>query len=59
MSCDTYKMFNFSQDSLIRQSLDCNLIPYLLKILDSRMEYTENPSMVCQRIKTPTQMQHF
>lgn len=39
-------VFDCSQDSLIRQSLDCTLIPYLLKILDSRMEYTENPSMV-------------
>lgn len=43
------KCLHILQDSLIRQSLDCNLIPYLMKILDSRMEYTDNPSMVCHR----------
>lgn len=35
------------QDSLIRQSLECALIPYLLKLLESRMEFADNPSMVC------------
>lgn len=34
------------QDSLIRQSLECNLIAYLLNLLNSRMEYADNPSMV-------------
>lgn len=34
---------------MIRQSLDCQLIPFLLKILDSRIE-AENPSMVKAQI---------
>lgn len=40
----------FPQDSLIRQSLDCGLIPFLLKVLDSRIEFTDNPSMVKAQI---------
>lgn len=37
-----------TQDSLIRQSLECSLIPYMLKLLEHRMEFTDNPSMVSQ-----------
>lgn len=38
--------FKLLQDSLIRQSLECNLIPYLVNLLESRIEFSDNPSMV-------------
>lgn len=38
------------KDSLIRQALECQLIPYLLNLLESRIEATSNPAMVKAQI---------
>ena len=38
------------QDSLIRQSLECQLIPYLIALLDSRLVLANNPAMVKAQI---------
>lgn len=38
------------QDSLITQSLEVNLVPFLLGLLDSRLEYVDNASAVKAQI---------
>lgn len=51
MACETLSyMFKNQHDSLIRQSLDCGLIQFLLKLLDSRIELGDNPAMVKAQI---------
>ncbi|XP_029728722.2 dnaJ homolog subfamily C member 13 isoform X2 [Aedes albopictus] len=50
-SCETLsRLFKCQHDSLIRQSLECQLIPYLLGLLESRIEATTNPAMVKAQI---------
>ncbi|KAG4066888.1 hypothetical protein HA402_008990 [Bradysia odoriphaga] len=50
-SCETLsRLFKCQHDSLIRQLLECNLIAYLLNLLNSRMEFADNPSMVKAQI---------
>lgn len=50
-TCETLSyMCKCQHDSLIRQSLDCGLIPFLLKLLDSRLELGSNPAMVKAQI---------
>uniref|UniRef100_A0A182NJR4 J domain-containing protein n=1 Tax=Anopheles dirus TaxID=7168 RepID=A0A182NJR4_9DIPT len=41
---------SLSEDSLIRQSLECQLIPYLVALLDSRLVLASNPAMVKAQI---------
>lgn len=51
LACETLsQMFKTQHDSLIRQSLDCGLIQFLLKLLDCRLELGENPAMVKAQI---------
>lgn len=51
IACETLSyMFKTQHDSLIRQSLDCGLIQFLLKLLDSRIELGDNPAMVKAQI---------
>ncbi|KFB50438.1 AGAP005771-PA-like protein [Anopheles sinensis] len=50
-ACETLsRLFKCQHDSLIRQSLECQLIPYLLALLDSRFELATNPAMVKAQI---------
>ncbi|XP_055606556.1 dnaJ homolog subfamily C member 13 isoform X2 [Uranotaenia lowii] len=50
-ACETLsRLFKCQHDSLIRQSLECQLIPYLLALLESRIEATTNPAMVKAQI---------
>ncbi|XP_062544604.1 dnaJ homolog subfamily C member 13 isoform X2 [Armigeres subalbatus] len=50
-ACETLsRLFKCQHDSLIRQSLECQLIPYLLSLLESRIEATTNPAMVKAQI---------
>ncbi|XP_055697619.1 dnaJ homolog subfamily C member 13 isoform X2 [Phlebotomus papatasi] len=50
-TCETLsRMFKCQHDSLIRQSLECKLIPYLLNLLTVRLELGENPAMVKAQI---------
>ncbi|XP_053683789.1 dnaJ homolog subfamily C member 13 isoform X2 [Sabethes cyaneus] len=44
------RLFKCQHDSLIRQSLECQLIPFLLGLLESRIESTTNPAMVKAQI---------
>lgn len=49
--CETLSyMFKTQHDSLIRQSLDCSLIQFLLRLLDARLELGDNPAMVKAQI---------
>lgn len=41
---------HFSQDSLVRQALECLLIQYLLGLLKSRANFTNNPATVIAQI---------
>ena len=41
---------NVLKDSLIRQSLECNLIAYLLNLLEGRIDSASNPAMVKAQI---------
>ncbi|XP_055621008.1 dnaJ homolog subfamily C member 13 isoform X2 [Toxorhynchites rutilus septentrionalis] len=50
-ACETLsRLFKCQHDSLIRQSLECQLIPYLLGLLESRIESVTNPAMVKAQI---------
>ncbi|XP_037954363.1 dnaJ homolog subfamily C member 13 isoform X2 [Teleopsis dalmanni] len=50
-SCETLsRLFKYQFDSFISQSLEVNLIPYLLGLLDSRLDYVDNPSAVKAQI---------
>lgn len=50
-TCETLsRLFKCQHDSLIRQSLECNLIPYLLGLLENRIEMVSNQSMVKAQI---------
>ncbi|XP_039452152.1 dnaJ homolog subfamily C member 13 isoform X2 [Culex pipiens pallens] len=50
-TCETMsRLFKCQHDSLIRQALECQLIPYLLNLLESRIEATSNPAMVKAQI---------
>ncbi|XP_050098670.1 dnaJ homolog subfamily C member 13 isoform X1 [Anopheles aquasalis] len=50
-ACETLsRLFKCQHDSLIRQSLECQLIPYLLALLDTRFELATNPAMVKAQI---------
>ncbi|XP_055532841.1 dnaJ homolog subfamily C member 13 isoform X1 [Wyeomyia smithii] len=44
------RLFKCQHDSLIRQSLECQLIPFLLGLLESRIDSTTNPAMVKAQI---------
>lgn len=51
VACETLsRLFKCQHDSLIRQALECQLIPYLLGLLESRIEATTNPAMVKAQI---------
>uniref|UniRef100_A0A182PLV2 J domain-containing protein n=1 Tax=Anopheles epiroticus TaxID=199890 RepID=A0A182PLV2_9DIPT len=50
-ACETLsRLFKCQHDSLIRQSLECQLIPYLVALLDSRLVLANNPAMVKAQI---------
>ncbi|XP_011292961.1 dnaJ homolog subfamily C member 13 isoform X2 [Musca domestica] len=50
-SCETLsRLFKHQHDSLISQSLEAGLIPYLLGLLDSRLDYVDNASAVKAQI---------
>ncbi|XP_035914542.1 dnaJ homolog subfamily C member 13 isoform X2 [Anopheles stephensi] len=50
-ACETLsRLFKCQHDSLIRQSLECQLIPYLVALLDSRLVLAHNPAMVKAQI---------
>ncbi|XP_065077705.1 dnaJ homolog subfamily C member 13 isoform X2 [Ochlerotatus camptorhynchus] len=50
-ACETLsRLFKCQHDSLIRQSLECQLIPYLLGLLEGRIESATNPAMVKAQI---------
>uniref|UniRef100_A0A1A9X3H4 J domain-containing protein n=1 Tax=Glossina brevipalpis TaxID=37001 RepID=A0A1A9X3H4_9MUSC len=50
-SCETLsRLFKYQHDSLISQSLEIGLIPYLLSLLDSRLDYVDNASAVKAQI---------
>ncbi|XP_054738081.1 dnaJ homolog subfamily C member 13 [Anastrepha obliqua] len=50
-SCETLsRLFKYQHDSLISQSLEVNLVPFLLGLLDSRLEYVDNASAVKAQI---------
>ncbi|BFG03467.1 dnaJ homolog subfamily C member 13 [Drosophila madeirensis] len=44
------RLFKHQHDSLISQSLEVGLIPFLLGLLDSRLEFVDNPSAVKAQI---------
>ncbi|KAM7345045.1 receptor mediated endocytosis 8 isoform 2-T2 [Cochliomyia hominivorax] len=50
-SCETLsRLFKYQHDSLICQSLETGLIPFLLGLLDSRLDYVDNASAVKAQI---------
>ncbi|KAI9580597.1 hypothetical protein GQX74_011267 [Glossina fuscipes] len=50
-SCETLsRLFKYQHDALISQSLEVGLIPYLLGLLDSRLDYVDNASAVKAQI---------
>ncbi|XP_053672781.1 dnaJ homolog subfamily C member 13 [Anopheles nili] len=50
-ACETLsRLFKCQHDSLIRQSLECQLIPYLVALLDTRLALATNPAMVKAQI---------
>lgn len=38
------RLFSSSQEQLVKQALDVELVPFLLKLLDGRLEVIENPA---------------
>ncbi|XP_030387822.1 dnaJ homolog subfamily C member 13 isoform X2 [Scaptodrosophila lebanonensis] len=50
-ACETLsRLFKHQHDSLISQSLEVGLIPFLLGLLDSRLEFVDNPSAIKAQI---------
>ncbi|KAJ9591559.1 hypothetical protein L9F63_001913 [Diploptera punctata] len=44
------RLFSANQDQLIRQALEADLVPYLLGLLEGRLEALENPAMTKAQI---------
>ncbi|XP_049787278.1 dnaJ homolog subfamily C member 13 [Schistocerca cancellata] len=44
------RLFSANQDQLIKQALDADIVPYLLGLLEGRLEAIENPAMTKAQI---------
>lgn len=44
------RLFSTSQEQLVKQALDADLVSYLLKLLEGRLELLDNPSMTKAQI---------
>ncbi|XP_067003788.2 dnaJ homolog subfamily C member 13 [Anabrus simplex] len=51
VACETlHRLFSTNQDQLVRQALDADMVPYLLGLLDGRLDASENPAMTKAQI---------
>jgi len=45
IACETLnRLFSTNEDRLIKQALDAEMVPYLLNILEGRLDIVENPA---------------
>lgn len=44
------RLFSANQDQLVKQALDADLVPYLLGLLEARLELLDNPAMTKAQI---------
>lgn len=47
IACETlHRLFSSSEEQLVKQAIEIDLINFLLKLLSNQMDYLENPSKV-------------
>lgn len=51
VACESLnRLFSNNQEQLVKQALDVDLVPFLLTLLEGRLELIENPSMTKAQI---------
>lgn len=51
VACESlHRLFSNNQEQLVKQALDAELVPFLLGLLEGRLEVIENPAMTKAQI---------